>query len=419
MKDLLPATGPRGLTLIPGGQRDLHLPHRPLPDVALANAAHAEILALLNFAGVSYASPDCPAARAGVQIFASARDLIRAGRFDAVTFDWDHTFSNYLVFEDLATLVRARRGRQSPSAYAAPMVAVEVTRPFMIELAFGMMVGFALRQGLRRFSQWSAYRPKVGVASLTWPDRLARLAAHYLPILPLMEAIVPGTPSTYEHFMSPDVRSVLNLHHFLDYAQGLMERVGAGALLTVAEGHEALGYAEDLKAHKRKPLGAWIGRGWDASRLLHIDDSTTIVADLTHQAALRGLAEARFLRVPHPHSRIFRNVREWHKVWLPGFWRARPAAMAGAIETLARQEWGRSNVPAILTALGIEFPRSHWPGASLPEGTVLPIHETPTTVGDFWTYYLEPTQRARALIQDVTGKDLSRLRRRFRHTRAA
>ncbi len=421
MKALSSIPAPAGLTLLPGGRRDQLLPHRPLPDIDLAETDDARLLELLAYAGVSYAAPNSPAARVGLDIFNAARALILEGCYDAVTFDWDHTFSNYQVFEELPELVKARRLRTPPRAGKSPMVAMEVTRPFMTELAFGMMVGFARRQGLTRFSQWESYQPRVGVASLTWPDRLARLATHYMPVVALMEALVPGDPRAYEIFMSSSVRSVLHLHHFLGYCGDLLQRLVAGSDLTLVEGQEVIAYALDRKAHKRKPLGAWAARGWDVTRLLHIDDSTVIVGDLARQAILRGHVGARFLHAPHPHSKLFRNVREWHKVSLPAFWRSRAAAMTGVVTTLVRQEWTRSNLPALLKGLGVPHAAQHWPRTGLPHGTTLAIHETPTTVGAFWEYYVEPTYRMRTLIRDVTvdSGGLSRLRERFTHSRAA
>lgn len=412
---------PAGLTLLPGGTRSRFLPCHPLPDVALNSAAEADILCLLSYAGARYTGPQSPAARAGMKIFDAARKLILDGRHDAVTFDWDHTFGNYQIFENLPQLLRVRRLRRPPAAGATPMVAMEVTRPFMVELALGMMTGFALRQGLTRFSQWRAYEPRVGVASMTWPDRLARLAAHYVPILPLMEALVPGDPNVYDRFMSQTVRSVIHLHHFLAYCEDLLARYKSGGELTPVQGQELVAYAVDRKAHARKPLGAWTSRRWPVSRILHVDDSTVVVTDLARQSRLAGHADARFLHAPHPHSKLFRNVREWHKVSLPAFWRSRSRAMRGVTATLARQEWTRSNIPGLLKELDASLDVRPWPSVGLPEGTIMSVHETPTTLEEFWAYYVAPTNRARALIRDVYRDEggLSQLRRRFTQTRVA
>jgi hypothetical protein len=421
MSAFLSVQVPAGLTLLPGGTRNRFLPHQPLPDVALSSTAEADLLCLLSYAGVRYAAANSPAAWLGMLIFNAARSVVMEGRHDAVTFDWDHTFCNYQVFEDVPQLLRVHRLRRPPVASATPMAALEVTRPFMVELALGMMVGFALRQGLTRFSQWRAYAPRVGVASLTWPDRIARLAAHYVPILSLMEGLVPGDPDTYDRFTSPAVRSVLHLHHFLGYCEELFARFRSGEDLKPMQGQELVAYAVDRKAHCRKPLGTWTARNWPISKLLHVDDSTVIVRDLTRQAALAGCTDARFLHAPHPHSNIFRNVRDWHKVSLRAFWRARPQAVHSVTATLVRQEWARSNIPSLLKVLGVSLDDHSWPKAGLPEGTVMMLHETPTTLGEFWEYYVAPTNRARALIRNVSrdSRGLSQLRRRFRHTRAA
>lgn len=397
---------PEGLTLVRGES-----PHAPLelkvpPHTPLAASHPAEMLDMLRYAGVTYASPDSPAASAGVRVFAAGRALAVHGPYDAVTFDWDHTLTNYQIFEDLAGLMRVRRRRSPPppATGAAPLVGIEAARPLMMELAFGMMVGFAVRQGLSHLSEWTRYRPQVGLATHTWPDRLG-LAALYAPILPLMEGLLPGSPEIYERFMSADARSTIHLHHFLDYASELVPRFGAHgfAALSPAQAHEVMLYLEDGVAHHRKPLGAWTARDVNPARLLHIDDSPRIVSDLTRQAALAGYTQARMLYAPHSHSRIFANIRDWHKVSLPALWRKRPDAIRGVIAHLVRKEWSRSAVPELLRELGDSGAGGSiaWPKRGLPAGIVMAIYQTPTTLGEFWDYYVEPVTRVRSLIREV------------------
>ena len=397
---------PAGLTLVPGGS-----PHRPLeltapPPIELMTTAPAALLDMLRYAGMSYAAADSPAVAAALHVFAAGRALALHGPYDAVTVDWDHTFANHKIVEDLLRLIRVR-GRRSPpppAISATPLIAIETARPFMTELVFGMMVGFAVRQGLARLSEWERYRPRVGLATHTWPDRLAR-SALYAPILPLMEGLLPGSAAVYERFTSAKVRSIIHLHHFLDYAASLLRRFDAHgfAALTPDQADELMSCLEDGGAHHRKPIGAWAMRGWTPERLLHIDDSPMLVADLTRQAALAGHAAARFLRVPQPHSHVFAEVKPWHMMALPAVGRSRPAALRSVVADLARKEWTRSALPDVLRELGypLEARRVAWPNAALPAGVVMTIYRSTTSLGEFWNYYVSPVVRVQALIRDV------------------
>jgi hypothetical protein len=399
---------PGGLTLVPGGGGS---PHRPLeftapPPIALMTTDAGAVLDLLRYAGMNYAAPDSPAASAALHVFAAGRALALNGPYDAVTFDWDHTFTNNQIFEGLLGVARARRLKSPPpeATSAAAIVAIETPRPFVMELAFGMMVGFAARQGLAHFSDWERYRPQVGIATHTWPDRLG-LTALYAPILPLMEGLLPGTAALYERFTSPHIRSVVHLHHFLDYATILVRRFDADGFSTFTpdQADELMGCLEDGGAHRRKPIGTWMARGWNPARLLHIDDSPTLIADLTRQAALAGYDGAHFMYTPHSHSRVFTNVQTWHMLALPSLWRRRPHAMLGVITNLVRIEWARSAVPDLLRRLGhpLDAACVAWPEAALPAGTVMAMYPTPTTVGAFWDDYVAPVVRVQTLIRDV------------------
>lgn len=416
---------PSGLSLAPGADGS---PHRPLafsapPSLPLASTDPGVLLDLLLYAGMNYAAPDSPAAAAALHVFTAGRTLALTGPYDAVTFDWDHTFTNNQIFDGLLGVARASRSKSPPSAKlaASPMVAIESPRPFVMELAFGMMVGFALRQGLANLSEWERYRPQVGIATHTWPDRLGR-TAQYAAILPLMEGLVPGTPGLYEHFTSPRVRSVIHLHHYIDYASSLVRRFDAHGFsaFTPDQADELMRCLEDRGAHRRKPLGAWTARGWNAARLLHIDDSPTLIADLTRQAALAGYSGAHFSHTPHSHSRVFTTVKSWHMMDLPSLWRRRPRAMRGVISNLVRMEWGYSALPDLLQRLGhpLKAAVASWPKSALPAGTVMTMFSTPTTVGAFWEGYVGPVVRAKSLIRDVGQRHggLRAIRRAWRNS---
>jgi hypothetical protein len=400
-------TVPAGLALMPSRAGGAHGPveFAAPPPIVLTTTDPAALLDLLRYAGMAYAA-DSPAAAAALHVFRAGRALALTGAYEAVTFDWDHTIINYQVFEGLLSVARTRRlGSPPPDATSgAPLVAIETPRPFVMELAFGMMVGFAARQGLADLSEWEGYRPQVGIATHTWPDRLG-LAAHHSPFLALMEGLLPGSPALHQHFTSPRVRSVLHLHHFLDYSTDLVRRFDAHGFsaLTPDQADELLRCLEDGGAHRRKPLGAWTARGWAPERLLHIDDSPRLIADLARQAALAGYGGARFIHAPHAHSRRFGRVQSWHMLALPSLWRRRHHAMRGVIAHLARIEWKRSAVPDLLRHLGhpLDAQQSAWPRAALPAGTVMAMHPAATTVGTFWEQYVAPVIRAQSLIRDV------------------
>lgn len=414
---------PAGLTLVPGGS-----PHRPLelmapPPIELVTTNPAAVLDMLRYAGMSYAAPDSPAVPAALHVFAAGRALALHGPYGAITVDWDHTFANHKIVEDLPRLIKVRglKSAPSPAISATPLIAIETARPFMMELVFGMMVGFAVRQGLARLSEWERYRPKVGLATHTWPDRLAR-SALYAPILPLMEGLLPGSAAVYERFTSAEVRSVIHLHHFLDYAASLVRRFDAHgfAALTPDQADELMICMEDGGAHHRKPLGTWAMRGWTLERLLHIDDSPMLVADLTRQAALAGHAAARVLQVPHPHSRMFAEIKPWHMMALPVVGRSRRAAMRSVVAGLARKEWTRSALPDVLRQLGHPLePGAAWPNGALPAGVVMTIYRATSSLGEFWDYYVSPVVRVQGLIRDVRRRHggLRAVRRAWRAQR--
>jgi hypothetical protein len=397
---------PPAVALVPGGSRRVPLPVMAPPAAGLDTADGPDTLALLAYAGARYSGPATAAARCGIAVFRAGRALALSGAHAVVSFDWDHTLSNYQIFEDVPALLRVRRMRRAPPPVltGAPMVAVEMARPFVTEFAFGAMAGFALRQGITHLREWHGYRPQVCVTTHTWPDRMGLMASHFMPILPLMEGLLPGDPATYKRFTSPGVRSVIHLHHFLAYAEALLARHAGGgaAALTPCEREELAGLFDDGAAHHCKPVGAWTMRGWDVRTLLHIDDSSAVVAEHRRQARAAGHAGARALHVRHPHSRWFGNIQEWHKVAWPALWRNREQALLGTARHIARCEaaWPCAEALLACAAGAGSAPPEARSGAGLPEGVVIAVHETPTTLGEFWRYYVDPANRARRRVRE-------------------
>lgn len=394
---------PRGLTLVPGGCALEALALQDPPGVPLDTTHAGEQLALLAYAGVRYGHAESPAAAVGLAAFAAGRALALEGPHRCISFDWDHTLSNFTVFHGIPTLIKTRLSQTlpPPAVAATPLVTLEMARPFMTEFAFGAVAGFALRQGLQRLADWQRYRPQVVVATHTWPDRLALIGRHFMPLLPLMEGLLPGDPHTYERLTAPGVRSLVHLHHFVEHAVELVERFNQGGRAALAaHEHEALrACVRDGCAHRSKPPGVWARRGCDTQGLLHFDDAARIVAQHTRlaQAGREGLAPGVLVR--HPCSRVFRNVQEWHKVAVPGLWRGRQAAVVGAARALAH---GEARLPAAEALLRRYVGIAPWPRGELPAGTLTAVHEAPSTAGEFWRYYVEPTQRAQALIRQLS-----------------
>jgi len=399
---------PAGLGLIPGGTRNADLPFSLPPDVRLGTHDPSGILAMLDYAGIHYRSPNAPAASFGVNVFQAARDFARQTFFDQITFDWDHTLSNYKIFDNVWHVAKTYRLREPPPEAMArlSMTAIEVARPFMHELAFGLMVGYAERQGLRSLAQWTRYDPQVGIVTHTWPDRIGVLGRHYMPLIPLMEGLLPGSPRMYEKITDEGSRSIVHLHHFLDYAQSLITAFDRGGFeaLKAGEQDEVMAYCKDGRGHYLKPIGALALRGWAASSLLHFEDSTQVVADIEDRVSKK----IRAIHVRQPHSNAG-DIKLWNKIAVSGLWRSRQRTAESTIRDLARMEARHSTISALLAALGaFKVFSSDLPDteirAPLPEGVLLMVHETPTTLGKFWRYYVKPTNDVKDRIRQVVKR---------------
>jgi len=416
---------PAGMLLAAGGTRAADLSFSLPPDIPLDTHRPAEILTMLDYAGIRYRSADSFAAAFGVSIFEAAREFADRTGFDQVSFDWDHTLSNYKIFDNVLGVFKTRMRRTPlPESLAqTPMTAIEVARPFMHELAFGMMAGYAGRQGLSSLDQWQHYTPQVGLATHTWPDRIGVLAQHFMRLIPLMEGLIPGSPRMYEKMTDGSARSIVHLHHFLGYADALMTRFQSGGfeVLSATEQDEVMGYCEDGKGHHRKPLGALEQRGWPKESLLHFDDSTKVVEDIEKNPSSR----IRAIHVRQPHSSFFRNVQEWNKIAVSRLWSSQSSAAVSTVRGLARMEWDNATIAAIVGALNVfSSEEALLPDlrerSQLPDGVVLRIHETPTTLGEFWRYYVEPTNTVKVKIRHVVKSrgGLASIRKDYQRIRA-
>ena len=424
--------------------------HQPLkfhepPPIPL-DTDHKDMIRILLQFGSAEAIPGSPAERFGMTVFQAARHYARQTHYDGITFDWDHTVSNYKVFEDLGKLVPVKMSPQRPETRAqAPMTVVEGTRPYMAELVMGLMTGFALQQGLRSFSEWGSYEPQVGLATLTWPDRLARIAESFIRFVPLMDGRIPGSAGLYKAVLNQDTRTIVHLHNFLGYADTLLdayEKDGFGGL-NPSNQAAVMGYFEDGKAHYRKPLGAFEARGWQPESLLHFDDALQVIADIQADTMYAG---ARAVYTPNPYTHPKNNVGEPDKVLvgdllfelLTPWQRNRNKRIGSAIKALVSSEIKGSSIHEILdmmrgpdshpNALGArmvhddeEMPQILSDRSYLLEGGILTYHLKETTLGEFWDYYVKPSQdlktRIRKLIRQNGG--LRQIRRDYAAAQAA
>lgn len=388
-----------------GGYTQMLTPHqlRPLPSIPLTTTEPGTIIDLMAYAGIHYASAGSPAAAYGVNAFNKGREFALSGRFDLVTFDWDHTVSNYKIFETLGSLIwlKIRKDKATRKTLAAPLTSMEAPLLYMPELIMGMMMGFAIKQGLNNFNQWQQYRPQVVIASHTWPDRIGVLGSWSLRFLPLMEGLIPGDPETYQKLTSKNSRAFLNLHDFLDHATALMNSLGS---LQENEAAEALAYLEMGKAHKTKPWGAF-ERKWGVGdrplRILHFDDSPRVVADLRRRPRVGSIA----VLVQSPWTRLGKEVGEGKKLQLSGLWQSRGDAIISAVNALADAACAGSAIPNILGALDLIASGQATEDidiayATVPlEGAVLTVHEAGTDLERFRRFYDVPTSQAKTLIR--------------------
>ncbi|GEM_PF-4851581 len=410
-----PRNRPPRMTLIEGESLARNLTYYPPPRVRLDTHVPLEIMQMLEYAGIHYQSPETDAAKAGVGAFEVGRAFVlKNSKIGFVSFDWDHTLSDYQITSDLIRLILVKLSKTRPAEELSQtsMVALEALRPLMGELAMGMMVGFAMHQGseFETFDQWEHYKPRVGLASHTWNDRVGLLGQHFMRILPLMHGLLPGTNKMYEKLTSPENRTVMHLQHFLDYAERLMGRIEAKGFqaLSDQELREVLGYFKDGAAHYRKPAGAFREQGWTShGEILHFDDSGRVVEDLQAGHVTHAL------RVYQPHSQSPRDVRELEKVFVRSLFLSPKVTLLEAGLYLAGVERERSTADALLGALKT-FPNPSFPGLSqrnqIPGGTIMQLHETSTTLGRWWDEYVNPSNRLKKLIRRLRRERARALR---------
>lgn len=411
-----------------GYSRQQPLNFYPPPAIPLKTEDPGQILELLEYADITHRSPECDAAHYGIKVFCEGRRVAWNFPMNGVLFDWDHTLSNYKIFEPIVRLIRTRFSRTPPHRWSElPMTAIEAPRPFMLELAFGMMVGYAEAQGLKGFDQWEQYEPQVGLFTNTWPDRIGIMATHFVRLLPLMAGILPGTEGIYDTVVRGEGKAgkaFTHLHHFHEFANRSLDRFerdgwsGLDPEQAVALSHFM--YVGAGKAHHDKPLGALAARGWELSKLLFLDDSLQVIEAISRIDAKYCLYP---VHVPNPYADQAQDVGELDKILPSALLRSRHGAVKAATDALAVAEAAGSRIEGILHLLGYLSSVGLYSQAelsweqfqqrtrivsrtrqALPDGVHLLVHETPTDLGTFWQQYVSPQrmhkQRIRQFIND-------------------
>jgi hypothetical protein len=371
------------------------------PSVPLKTERPEDLLRLLEYAGISYGARESPAAKLGVETFRAGREFALRTDRTMIAFDWDHTIDNYKIFEDLIRLIRTKLSGRYPYKKDYPMTALETARPFMHELVLGMMAGFGVRQGLENFTQWRSYRPQVGLATQTWPDRLGVLS-EYIPLIPLMDARFPGEPESYETTIRS--KTFVHLHDFLSYAEELLTKFEKGDFkaLTPKERDEVMMYLYRGKAHNVKPLGA-MAKKWEVGALMLFDDSYEVYQSYQEELTLEQIVS---VYTQNPYLKPGEDEGELYKL-SPGL--TRQSRIKAAARKLAEAE-SRTAVRTLLGHLQNLLQEGTKLDCNLslidetPEGVVLRMHETGTTLPEFHRYYVEPTRRVKQQIERIIQK---------------
>lgn len=374
-------------------------PHTPIsippPDIELDTGASLNILQLLEFAGVHYLNPDCPAAEQGVEIFKSGRTFALESAPEWVGFDWDFTTNIYKIYGPLIALIATNVLHTPPRWIQNKSISLfEAAKPGVHELIMGMAVGYALRQGLRRFTQWEYYRPQVRWVTQTWPDRLAFLGTRVTPLIPLMMGHYPGKELT-----ESDIRhsnAFITLEDFMAQIERLLQKFIDGNcqfhILASREQDEVMEILKAGKAYKLKPLSTFAAKGWLPPQLL-FDDSPTSIARL-HKDGVR------VVRMVNPIA-PGKDMTEIRALSLTG----RRAAASKMIRMASQTEG-----PALIEALkrlargemGIALDRKHL--TSTPEGSVLILHDLKGTISDLLLKFRIPQREINGLIQSIVRK---------------
>lgn len=248
---------------------------QPPPNIALNTNDDLQILTLLGYAGVRYLTPESPAAKQGVDLFRAGRNFAIESAPEWIGFDWDYTANLYKIYAPVIPLLLVKFMPTTPMWVRKLTIRLlEAPKPGIHEIIMGMAVGYAMRQGLRSFTEWNYYRPQVRVVTQTWANRLAELASQAFHIIPIMMGRFPG-----EKIIEEDVRksdAFITLEDFLSQIKKILKSFQDCGykfhLLSTREQDEVMEILQAGQAYKLKPLSSFATKGWLPPTLI-FDDS--------------------------------------------------------------------------------------------------------------------------------------------------
>ncbi len=371
--------------VIDGAAVQRELSKDPLPGIPLDTEDRHELRKLLQQAGCFHAE-DSPSEDYAIKVFKRWRCFAQTTeRYDRYTFDWDHTLSNFKIVLTPAlgaSLLFSKFGDKLFSKIAQrlglnsqPLTVVEVQRPFMGEMAFGLMVGGALSIGLESFEEWGAHAPLVSLATSTWKPRIDLWAKSCSPLIRLIGA-----------------SSTIHLKDFLNHSDYLMNTCVADGLESMEPSMrtETLRYLNGLKAHHVKPEPVFTDRYPD-DRILHFDDYLPVLKNLSSSKKV----DAYEVYQPHPTTKF-----DLHKIQPDGMFTGEYDAIMGALEELITVETEGSTSPALLSLADyLDDPRRLTPPNlrerhTLPEGVILTALAVQSPISEFLRNYQRPIQKA-------------------------
>lgn len=363
--------------------------------IALSTENHLEILKLLECCGAFFASAQSPAAEEGVRIFRMAREFALGCDHPWIGVDWDFTTDVYRIYAPLFTLLRLKWTlKRNASIDERWLRSFEVAKPGVHELLFGLAVGYALRQGIARFGDWEQYQPQVRWVTQTWSSRLALMATHVVPLVPLLMGRFPGGIVTAD-----DVRrssAFITIEDFFAEVHRLLARFrDSGYRLDRLEAYEQEELSDCLKAQKvyqLKPLGAFASKGWSRPTLL-LDDSIGSNGRMQRAGVVT-------IQTVNPIERR-RDISDTQTVCFAG----KTVAELQILKMVSKTE-GPALVDALRRVAGGEPHVVIDPAQldPLPKGAVIVLNDISVKLQEAIASMREPQVEVRRRVQEITGE---------------
>lgn len=363
------------------------------PSIELSTNDAKELLSLLNYACLNRYDSGSPAESCALNIFKFARKFVLTNSIDKITFDFDNTLYSALIIQGAAVFPAQLYKKKLPKYFLnKSLTAIESPRPFMEEFVFGMMIGFAIKQGLTKFTQWEIYKPEVGILTLTWPQRLAGLVKSYIPLLSLIEGYFPGKNEVAEQILKNKTRAFVHLYDFINYISELLDKMEYTLFRNLPHNQQfdlqacfQLGKLNKLKFPEVIENKDWLGNNH-----LHFDDC---LLTLNHLEAYRA-KKISTIYVRQSQSDAL-NIRSIDRMYLPSLYSSIHKSRKESISRIAQREYFNCTLQKIIKVLEQEAdcptitPELHQ-RHTIPVGTQLNFYESSTTVYKFWENYIQP-----------------------------